>query len=120
VLRITGCEWDEWNIFFFNAIIKQADLNIVKVKKIIALYSDLQDKVRVITKSKYAQELVDVIFARPILGVKDLIERSKVPKPTAHKLIKILLDAKILVVLKEGAGRSPSILSNYQLLDIVK
>ena len=113
-------EWDEWNVFFLNAVIKQADLNIAKVKKIIALYSELQDRVRMITKSKYAQELVDVIFARPVLGVKDLIERSKVPKATAHKLIKLLLDAKILVVLKEGAGRRPSILSNYQLLDIVK
>jgi len=58
-------DWDGWIIYFLNAVKEQSELNIAKAKGIMSLYSNKKNKIKEITKSKYAVDILDFIFSYP-------------------------------------------------------
>lgn len=86
----------------------------------MALHEHTKEQARKLTHSQHSTPLVDALFERPIFRVKDLCERLNIKKPTLRSLITQLLDADIIVTLKEGAGRRPATLAFPQLLNIAE
>ena len=113
-------EWTEWIEFFLDAICVQAKDNIQKTRQILDLFSLMKDKVRSITHSQYSHDALNAIFDRPIFASPDFAKRSKIPKPTANKILSQLLKHGILKCLQKGEGRRPSILVFSPLLNIVE
>lgn len=113
-------DWTGWISFFLTAVAEQAKTNIVRVRAILALYERMKSEVREITHSQHSAQLVDALFDRPIFRIGDLAGRAEIPKPTAHALLKPLLEAGLLTQLREGAGRRAAILAFPELLNIAE
>lgn len=64
--------------------------------------------------------LLDAIFFRPIFSIKQLSEKAQIPKPSLHSLLKILQKEGIIITLRQGLGRRPSILVFPELLNIAE
>lgn len=110
-------DWTGWIEFFLRAIIAQARTNTQRAKDIMALYDEMKSRVREATHSQHAAQVVDSLFTRPIFGAQHIADAG-IPKPTAHLLIRQLLDTGILMTLQPGAGRRPAIYAFPRLLNV--
>jgi len=89
-------DWTGWCLFFLEAIVRQADSNIRKAKDILALYEAKKLEIVGLTKSQYAIRALDFIFDRPVFKSSDFVKDSGIPKPTALRIARVLVDNKIL------------------------
>ncbi|MFH1189346.1 MAG: Fic family protein, partial [Candidatus Omnitrophota bacterium] len=112
-------KWNDWIEFFLKAIIEQAKANSIKAKSILDLYNKKKARITEITHSQYAIKILDTIFARPIFNTTDFIKHSRIPKPSAMRLLRILHKEGILSTLKEGSGRRAEVLMFNKLINIV-
>ena len=113
-------DWTGWIAFFLRAITEQATDNTVRVQHIMSLYDTMKDRVRAVTHSQHTAQLVDLLFAKPIFRSSDIIEKSEIPKPTAHLLIRQLEADGILKVMRQASGRRPAIYVFPKLLELVE
>ncbi|MTI14236.1 Fic family protein [Sansalvadorimonas verongulae] len=112
-------DWNGWIQFFLHGIVVQARDNVLRVKAIMALYERTKARVRELTGSKFTMQLVDTLFDRPIFQASDFAKRSEISKVTLHGLLRQLHTPEgPIVILKEGAGRRPSIYAFPELLNI--
>ncbi len=112
--------WNRWIEFFLRAIDEQARENASKALAIMELYENLKARVIEITRSQYAIPLLDQIFERPLFQSTHF-KFSGVPQPgrvTISNLLRALIKAGILKVLKEGSGRRPQVLALADLLNL--
>ncbi len=112
-------KWDDWIEFFLKAIVEQAKANSVKAKSILALYERKKTRIVEVTHSQYAIKILDTIFAHPIFNTTDFIRNSKIPKPSAMRLLKLLRKEGILSTLKEPSGRRAEVMVFNKLINIV-
>lgn len=113
-------DWTGWIAFFLQALTEQAEENRVRTEAIMALYEEMKVRVRDITRSQHSAQIVDALFDRPIFRIADLAEKSGIPKPTAHSLVRQLIEEEILSTLREGAGRRAAIIAFPQLLNLAE
>ncbi len=111
--------WDNWIEFFLKAIVTQAKANSIKAKSILGLYEKKKTRITEITRSQYAIKILDTIFANPIFNTTDFIKHSRIPKPSAMRLLRILHREGILSTLKEGSGRRAEVMVFNRLIAIV-
>ncbi len=112
--------WNSWIEFFLKAIDEQARENATKAQAIMKLYEKLKARVLELTRSQYAIPILDQIFERPLFQSTHF-RFSNVPQPgraTVSIILRILLKADILKVIKEGSGRRPQILALAELINI--
>lgn len=102
-------DWDGWIAFFLSALTEQANENNQKAKAIIDLYEEMKQHIPVVTHSQYAIHAIDTLFSRPIFKAADFIAESKIPKQSAHRILRELTDGDVLVVTREGRGKNPTI-----------
>jgi len=113
-------DWDNWIVFFLQAIAEQAKQNSLRVSQIQTLYDEMKQVIHKTTHSQYTVHLLDAIFNHPIFETTTLIKKTKIPKPTAMGLLKQLKEAGILKELRVGSGRRPAILSFPKLINIAE
>lgn len=113
-------DWDGWIGFFLQALIEQATENNQKATAIIELYEAMKKEVHEATHSQYTIQAIDTLFLRPIFKSADFIAESKIPKPSAHRVLKGLTEAGILTVSREGKGKSPTIYRFSRLIAITE
>lgn len=112
--------WTEWIEFFLQAISVQAKDNINTARQIQNHFNSIGNQIRSITHSQYSLNALNSIFYLPIFSSSDFIRISKIQKPTAHTILRQLLEAKIIRILKKGEGRRLSIFAFPSLLNIVE
>jgi len=110
-------DWTGWIEFFLRAVLDQARTNTQRAKDIMQLYDEMKSRVRDATHSQHAAQLVDSLFTRPIFGTQHIAEAA-IPRPTAHLLIRQLLEAGVIITLQPGAGRRPAIYAFPQLVNL--
>jgi len=113
-------DWEKWIAFFLEAIIEQSKDNSDKASKVMALYEKLKPKIVDITKSQFAMQALDALFEQPIFSTTSFIERSKIPKFSALRILKALRDEKVIRFVIEGKGNQPSVMRFDRLFNIVK
>lgn len=112
-------DWTGWIKFFLKAIATQAEGNVKKVKRIMALYESTKEQIRELTHSQHATQLLDGIFDRPIFKASDFSTRTGIHKQTLHGLLRSLTSEDgPLIILKEGQGRRAAIYAFPELLNI--
>lgn len=113
-------DWNGWIAFFLQALIEQANENNQKAKAIIDLYEEMKQHIPSVTHSQYAIQAIDSLFSRPIFKTSDFIVESKIPKQSAHRILRELADADILLVTREGKGKNPTIYRFPRLIAITE
>jgi Fic family protein len=113
-------DWEGWILFFLEAVSQQAKINTEKAKAIIDLYESKKQMISKLIHSQFVIHVVDTIFKMPIFNTADFIKTSGIPKASASRFIKILVNNNILQLVEKGQGRRPSVMVFSKLFDIIK
>ncbi|MDP8078402.1 Fic family protein [Phocoenobacter skyensis] len=112
--------WNNWCIFFLNAIKEQAQANLLIAEKITQLYENMKTEFAVLLSSKWSINALEFIFTNPVFRSTSFTVKSGIPKSTAIKFTKILQEHNILEVIEEGAGRTPTLYAFEPLMKLVR
>ena len=113
-------DWTSWCIFFLEAIRGQAEMNLIKSEEIQDLYESMKETFRVHLSSQWSIKALDFIFANPVFRNNAFTDHSGIPKPTAHRFTRMLLEAELLTTLLPPSGRRPGLYAFEPLLQIVR
>jgi Fic family protein len=95
---------EQWVKFFLNGVIATAKDSIATFKKIIQLRRGYEEKIMTLgARTRKAQKLLLYMFSRPIVSNKIVIRDLSLSFNTANRLIKAMVDLKLL---KEITGFS--------------
>ncbi len=95
---------EQWIKFFLNGVIYTAKDGVETFKRIIALRENYDSKIMTLgTRAKNAQKLLLFLFSRPIVSTKNVEKELQISFNSANRLLKSLIDLKIL---KEITGFS--------------
>lgn len=109
--------WTEWCIFFFKAIIDQAEESCKSIERIRNLYDEMKENFRVISASQWSVNALDFIFGKPIFRNSEFTESSGIPRQTAHRITTALANAGLLTIVQSGSGRRSTVYGFYPLIN---
>ena len=112
--------WHEWINYFLVAITSQAINNTKRAKSIIQLYEEMKHIIQDVTKSRNSLKVQDFLFSKLIFETPNFTESTELSKPHAARVIKSLLENKIIDTVTPAQGRRPAMYSFKPLMDIVK
>lgn len=112
--------WEDWLKFFFTAVEKQAEKNLVIAEKIQNLYEQMKLEFAEVLSSRYSMSTLDFLFTNPVYRNNRFTQKSNIPGPTAAKFTKKLLDAELIKVVEEAAGNRPAMYSFEPLMRLVR
>lgn len=101
-VSLTG-DWSGWINFFLRAVGNQSWAAINRCDELLALWSVLRGRFRATKRSSKALRLIDTLFERPALTVRDAAELLNVSFPAAQAVIDKLVEK---VILTEVTGKS--------------
>jgi Fic family protein len=111
--------WNRWIEFFLKGVDEQARKNAERARAIMDLYERMKQKVIDITHSQFAVPLLDQIFERPLFQSSHLLFQGlNISRPSVASLLAALKEAEILRVVRQGAGRRPTVYVFPELLNI--
>lgn len=113
-------DWEQWILYFLDAIQTQAIRNNKKATQVLDLYKDTRDRIVNLTKSPYAMKVLDSLFIMPIFKTTELIRFSGIDPKSAHRIISKLKGEKILEIIQKHSGRSSEVLVFTQLYNIIR
>jgi Fic family protein len=110
-------DWTGWTAFFLKGMIEQASDNQSRAQAILELQKRMQHEIGERSRSQFAPLVVDFIFSRPVFSSSHFINRANIPKDSAVRILRILRDAEILRVLRQGSGRKPAVFAFSKLIN---
>ena len=113
-------DWETWCIFFLNAIEKQAIRYLEIAESIKSLYKEMKQVFSDTLSSKWSVNALDYIFTNPIFRNNRFTSKSGIPRPTAARFTRILLDKELLRTIEESSGRRPALYAFEPLLRLVR
>lgn len=112
-------DWEGWIEFFLRAVIEQSKINIQKAQGILKLYDIKKERITSLTHSQFSIRALDYIFSYPIFTSTDFIEKTKIPRQSAHKILRLLVAGEVLEIFIEGQGQRPNAYVFSKLMEIV-
>lgn len=113
-------DWENWLRFFFTAVEKQAEKNLIIAEKIQNLYEEMKQEFTNALSSRYSINALDFLFTNPVYRNNRFTQKSDIPAPTAAKFTKKLLEAELIKVVEEAAGSRPAMYSFEPLMRLVR
>ena len=113
-------DWTEWCEFFLQAVASQAEQNLKTSISISELYEEMKTVFRETLNSQWAPVAQDFIFKNPIFRNSRFTGRSSIPRPTAVRLSRALVDAGLLLELEPSSGRRSALYAFEPLIRIVR
>lgn len=113
-------DWENWCIFFLNAVEKQAIKNLQIAEKIKNLYEDMKSVFSDALSSKWSVNALDFIFTNPIFRNNKFTAKSGIPGPTAQRFTRVLLERELIRTIEESSGRRPAMYAFEPLLKLVR
>lgn len=113
-------DWTSWCIFFLEAVENQANRNLHIAEKIAHLYEEMKHRFGDILGSRYSVHALDFVFTNPVFRNNKFTNNSGIPKPTAARFARVLLDQGIIETIEEAAGRRPALYAFEPLLKVVR
>lgn len=119
LLRISNeGNWTGWVAYFLRAIIEQSKNNSQKIKDILLLYEKMKEIIVARTHSQFSIQMLDFLFRSPVFTAPMLSEEAHIPWASANRIVKRLREEKTIKVIRQGAGRRPSIYIFPELLNL--
>ena len=113
-------DWTSWCIFFLEAIRGQAEMNLLKSEEIKQLYENMKETFRVALASQWSINALDFMFANPVFRNNNFTGNSGIPRQTAYRFTRILLESELLATVRPSSGRRPALYAFEPLLQIVR
>lgn len=102
-------DWTGWCRFFLDAVRIQAEDNLARAQAILDLHDEMKGRVPDAARTRYAVEVLDWMFERPVFSSVQLARATGLSAPTARRILRRLCDADILHKAIPGRGRRPGI-----------
>jgi Fic family protein len=115
-----NANWTQWCAFFLRGVRQQAAENEEKARAILKLYDRLVAEVVELTHSQHSSRAVDFIFSTPIFTAPTFTNLSKIPKPTAARILDLMRGKGILSTLREGRGRRAGVYAFRELVNLAE
>ncbi len=112
--------WTEWCVFFFHALETQAYKNLQVSDDIHRLYEEMKRVFREVLASQWHTIALDFIFSQPVFRNSRFTGKSGIPRPTASRFTRALVERGLLTTLEPASGRRPALYSFEPLLKIVR
>lgn len=113
-------DWTGWCEFFLQAVASQAEQNLQTSIAISELYEEMKTVFRETLNSQWAPVAQDFIFKYPIFRNSRFTGRSGIPRPTAVRLSRALVDAGLLLELEPSSGRRSALYAFEPLIRLVR
>ncbi len=111
-------DWIQWINFFLVAVNEQAEKNIKRAQKILTLYNELKEKFVELTHSQFAIQTLDFIFNNPIFSGSQFYNGSSVPRASSARILRKLVDGKLLTILTPSRGSTSATYGFIELLHV--
>lgn len=114
-------DWNPWIEFFLNAVIEHCSTNVKLLLAMTDLYEESKNKFANATKSSFAINSLDYIFANPIFSIPGL-QKAYAPnmsQQVASQLVNKLQSANLIEKVYSGIGRRPSVYRFPELLRLL-
>ena len=112
--------WEDWIIFFLEALEAQANANLKKAEEISQLHDALKNRFRDALSSKWSTTVLDFLFTRPVFRNTVFLKETRIPPQTASGIVKALVDGDVLKTVRPSAGSRPALYSFEPLLALVR
>lgn len=112
--------WEDWCVFFLNAVKEQAVQNLLAAEKIKSLYETMKPRFADLLASRWSVQALDYLFRNPVFKNSRFTRFSGIPPATAGRFTRKLLEQGILTPLVEAAGRQSAVYSFEPLLSLVR
>jgi Fic family protein len=89
-------KWDEWLRFFLRGISTQSQDSVFRMTRLQNIRTRYEMLVQSDRTSVRMAEIIDFIFSRPIMTIKQLQEAFDMPYMAAKRYVVKLVDAKVL------------------------
>ncbi|WP_323716238.1 Fic family protein [Paracoccus aminovorans] len=89
-------EWEAWISFFLKALTRSARRTVETIDRVLALQSSYHDRVKAASRSSNALTVVDMLFERPVIRVKEVVERLSVTDAAARNILRQLSELEIV------------------------
>jgi len=113
-------DWEHWILFFLEAISIQAKRNSEKANQVLNLYNSMRGRIAKLTKSPKAGQVLDALFITPVIRTSNFIELTGLKPSTAHRIIALLKEEKILSPIVQPSGRTPEVLVFDDLFKLIR
>jgi Fic family protein len=88
--------WEKWLLFFLSGVSTQAVNGAVRLESLLSLRVDYLERIRVGRRQDRLEQVLDLLFQRPILNVRQAEAALGIPYMTAERCIEKLVEAGIL------------------------
>jgi Fic family protein len=88
--------WEEWLLFFLTGVSTQAVNDAVRLESLLSLRVDYLERIRVGRRQERLEQVLDLIFQRPILNVRQVEAALGIPYMTAERCVERLEKTGIL------------------------
>lgn len=113
-------DWEDWCLFFLEAVEQQAIQNLKVAESIFELYENMKLTFAELLKSKWGVQALDFIFTNPFFRNNKFTQKSGIPAPTAHKFTRTLLEHGILREYEPASGNRAAMYVFEPLLEKVR
>ena len=113
-------DWTGWCAFFLEALEIQAILNLSVAEDIYHLYDAMKLTFSSVLSSKWSVNALDFVFTNPIFRNNKFTNNSGIPRKTAARFTRVLLENNLLTQLEEASGRKPAMYSFEPLIQLVR
>lgn len=113
-------DWENWCIFFMEAIEQQAIRNLRIAESINQLYEEMKIVFSDTLSSKWTVKALDFVFTNPVFRNNKFTRNSDIPPASAARFTRALLEKKLLNTLEEASGRRPALYSFEPLMNLVR
>lgn len=109
--------FEEWVLFFLEAIKVQSEDALEKSIKLQELKELYRGKVQAISKGTTILQVMDYLFVNPFIQISNVAKQLKITYPTAKKIIVLLQDMEIIVSV-DSSERNKTFVA-HGILDII-
>ncbi len=88
--------WSEWLLFFLKGAAVQAGADAARLEKLTALCEHYMEIINRGRRQEYLPRVLEVVFQRPILTIRQVEEMVKAPYMTAERCVERLVKAGVL------------------------
>jgi len=113
-------DWEGWCLFFLAAVEQQAIGNLEAARTISDFYAEMKPRFAELLASKYAVTALDYLFTNPVFSNSRFTRNAGIPAQTAARFTRVLLQEKLLQIVREPAGRRSAIYRFEPLMQRVR
>jgi len=113
-------DWQSWCIFFLKAVEQQAIRNLAIAENIRNLYEEMKIIFSKSLSSKWSVNALDFVFTNPVFRNSTFTTKSGIPKASAARFTRVLLEKNLLVTLEDSSGRRPAMYAFEPLMELVR